>query len=175
PSLHLATAFLLVLFATRNRTPRAIACLYLACTMGATLAFEHYVIDLIVGVPFACAVAAAANRRFRFAIPYLGIVLVWLFLIRLDTPFLIQHTYLLRLFAFLTASIGIYEIHSAWTLRQPVRTRSNREPDGLLFHAKDEGLFCMTKGHESNDIEQDGLHVERKSLKDTSELSNRQS
>src|SRR2546427_1939208 len=47
PSLHVATALLFVLFADENRVLRCFAWIYLAGTVAATLAFEHYLIDLI--------------------------------------------------------------------------------------------------------------------------------
>lgn len=76
PSLHMATAVLLVLFTGRNRWLLAFALLFLAGTVAATLAFEHYVIDLVVAVPFACFAAELARGRIIPAIKYLGLVLV---------------------------------------------------------------------------------------------------
>jgi hypothetical protein len=54
PSLHVATAVLLVLFARRNRWLLSVSLFFLAATVAATLALEHNVIDLVVAVPFAC-------------------------------------------------------------------------------------------------------------------------
>ena len=99
PSLHVATALLLVLFAGQNKILRALAWAYLALTVAATLAFEHYVIDLIVAVPFACFIAAAAERRVRQACYLLMTVLGWLIAIRFTTPALIANPYLLRILA----------------------------------------------------------------------------
>src|SRR5258708_9773358 len=53
PSLHVATALLLVLFTGRNRLLLPGAVLFLAGTVAATIAFGHYVIRLVVAVPFA--------------------------------------------------------------------------------------------------------------------------
>jgi len=45
PSLHVSTALLFLLFAGESRVRRCMAWAYLAGSVGATLAFEHYMID----------------------------------------------------------------------------------------------------------------------------------
>ena len=44
-SLHVSTALLFLLFAGESRVRRCMAWAYLAGSVGATLAFEHYMID----------------------------------------------------------------------------------------------------------------------------------
>jgi hypothetical protein len=107
PSLHVTTALLLLLFTARNMAMRMIAWIYLAGTVLGTLAFEHYLIDLIVAVPFACFAASAAQRRFGTATAYLIVVLGWMLVIRLDTPLLLAHPYFLRAGVLLTVWMGI--------------------------------------------------------------------
>ena len=113
PSLHFATAFLLVLFSGTSRVLRAIAWAYLAGTAAATLAFEHYVIDLVVGVPFACFVAALAHRRVREAAGYLGVVAAWLGSIRFAAPALVHHPTLLRCLVVLTLGLAMKAVLAA--------------------------------------------------------------
>src|SRR5439155_25160554 len=72
PSLHLATAVLLIHFAGRSRVMRGFAWVYLAGTAAATIALEHYVIDLVVGVPFAYFAIWVAERDYRRALANLA-------------------------------------------------------------------------------------------------------
>jgi hypothetical protein len=114
PSLHVATALLLVLFTGRNRWLLSVALLFLAGTVAATLTFEHYVIDLVVAVPFACFAVELAYGRVVPALKYLGVVLAWLELIRFASSGLIQHPWGLRLVALLTISLGIRAVAAQW-------------------------------------------------------------
>ncbi len=70
PSCHLAAA-LLVLWNLRGarRYVRAMAGGYLACVVVTTLGFgEHYLIDLVVAVPYALAIQAACTRVVPFIV-----------------------------------------------------------------------------------------------------------
>jgi hypothetical protein len=110
PSLHVATALLFVFFSGTNRLLRALAWLYLTATVAATLAFEHYVIDLVVAVPFACCATLSARGKVSHALSCLAVVLVWLLAIRFATPVLTAHPALLRIGALLTvlsAALGM--------------------------------------------------------------------
>ena len=110
PSLHLATALLFVFFSGGNRVLCALAWLYLAATVAATLAFEHYVIDLVVAVPFACCATLLTRGKVRQALSCLAAVLVWLLAIRFATPALTAHPAFLRILAFVTilsAALGM--------------------------------------------------------------------
>jgi hypothetical protein len=114
PSLHVATALLIVLFNGRNRWLLSVSVLFLAGTVAATLAFEHYVIDLVVAVPFACFVVEAAHGRLIQTIKYLGIVLVWLGLIRFAWPGLIRHPWGLRSMALFSILLGVQTLVVQW-------------------------------------------------------------
>jgi hypothetical protein len=107
PSLHLTTALIFVLFAGNNRVLRCIAWIYLGGTAAATLAFEHYLIDLIVAVPFACFATCVADRKIKVAMGYFALVLAWLLAIRFATPTLIAYPFELRILAVATVSLPI--------------------------------------------------------------------
>lgn len=114
PSLHLATAVALVLFNKRNRSLLWLSLAFLVGTIAATLAFEHYVIDLVVGVPFACFAVELAYGRLVLSASYLGFVLVWLGLIRFDSAGLVGHPWLLRFMTVFTVSLGIRSVLLRW-------------------------------------------------------------
>jgi PAP2 superfamily len=114
PSLHVATALLLVLFSGRNRWLLSIALLFLAGTVAATLAFEHYVVDLVVAVPFACFVVELAHARVIPAMKYLLVVLLWLGLIRLASQDLIRYPWVLRFLTLFTVLLGIHAVALQW-------------------------------------------------------------
>ena len=122
PSLHIATAFLLVLFTGRNRWLLSIGVLFLAGTVAATLAFEHYVVDLIVAVPFACFALELAYGRFVQAFKYLGVVFAWLGLIRFASLTLIQHPWGLRVAALFSIWLGIRAVAAQWKQRRSAET-----------------------------------------------------
>lgn len=114
PSLHLATALSLVLFNKRNRWLLLLSLAFLMGTIAATLAFEHYVIDLVVGIPFACFAVELAYGRLVLSASYLGSVLVWLGFIRFASASLIGHPWLLRFMAVFTVSLGIRAVLFRW-------------------------------------------------------------
>jgi len=105
PSLHLATAVILVHFAGSNRFVRWFSWLYLACTAAATIAFEHYVIDLVVGVPYAYFAIRLAQRDYQRAFRNLAMVLVWLAAIRFATPQLVAWPLLIQAMVIATLAI----------------------------------------------------------------------
>ena len=117
PSLHVATALLFVFFAGKGWILRSIAWLYLAGTVAATLAFEHYVIDLVVAAPFACFAARLAERRIRPAVANLAAVLAWMLAIRWATPVLLIYPAVLRILVL--ATVGCVFVPTA-TRRRPV-------------------------------------------------------
>lgn len=114
PSLHVATAFLLVLFSARKRWLLSISLFFLTATVAATLALEHYVIDLVVAVPFACFALELACGMVIRAAKHLAVVLAWLSLIRFAWPGLIQHPWALRLIALSTVTLGIRAVALRW-------------------------------------------------------------
>ena len=106
PSLHFATALLLVMFA-EGKSRRILALLYAGATALATLTTgEHYVIDLVAAVPFACAARSLARANFKLAGLNIAAVLAWLFAIRFATPVMTAHPYLLRALALMTLASG---------------------------------------------------------------------
>jgi hypothetical protein len=114
PSLHVATALLLVLFNGHKRWLLSIAVLFLAGTVAATLALEHYLVDLVVAVPFACFAAEMAYGRVIGTIKYLGLVFVWLGLIRFASPVLLHHPWALRLLAVFSVLLGVRAVTVQW-------------------------------------------------------------
>ena len=65
PSFHVATAFVLVLFAP-GKVWRGVSLAFLAATALATLsAGEHYAIDLVAGLAFGCFAASVEYRNVR--------------------------------------------------------------------------------------------------------------
>ncbi len=116
PSLHIATAFVLVLFAP-GKLWRAVSLAFLAGTALATLSTgEHYFIDLIPGLVFGCFAASVGHRRVRNALLYLGVVLAWSFTVRFDYLFLIAHPGLLRTCAILTVALAVFAVFKEWRL-----------------------------------------------------------
>jgi hypothetical protein len=108
PSLHFSTALMLVLLA-KSRFWRVVAWVFLIGTGLATLTTgEHYVIDLVVAITFACFATAVACRRFGFALCHLGLVVGWAIAIRTAGSLLVLHPGWLRLFGAATVAIGIH-------------------------------------------------------------------
>jgi hypothetical protein len=127
PSLHVSTALLFLLFAGKSRVRRGIAWSYLAGTVGATLAFEHYLIDVIVAVPFACFAALAAEGKFRKALSNFALVLAWLLAIRFATPALVAYPIVLRTLALATVGFATYSM----TNRKPSASAEVSQPVSL--------------------------------------------
>jgi hypothetical protein len=114
PSLHMSTAFLLLIFA-RTRAGRYLAGVYALAIAAATITTgEHYLIDLIVGLPFACFTAAVAHRRFRMAAAHLGVVLAWMGALRGAGPSIASHPLPLRMAALATLSIAAFAAVTFW-------------------------------------------------------------
>jgi hypothetical protein len=137
PSLHVSTALLFAFFAGRNRGLRWIAFMYVAGTALATLAFEHYVIDLIVAAPFACFVARIAEGNIRKAAGHIAIVLAWMIAIRYATPTLVQWPAILRILALCTVGWAGFSMagRRPWTL-------------GAVQLAPDLGYAAAAAGHD---------------------------
>jgi hypothetical protein len=115
PSLHIATALVLLLFAP-TRAWRGVSLLFLAGTAAATLSTgEHYVIDLIAGLAFGCFAASIGYRRFRNALVSLAVVFFWSLAVRLQHNFLVAHPGVLRLFAASTVVMAISGVIRQWS------------------------------------------------------------
>lgn len=115
PSLHISTALLLFLF-SRGRFWKSVSFVFFVATALATLATgEHYVIDLIVGLPFACLVHAAAHRKFGGSALWAAVIILWLLAIRIGAEGLVDHSIALRTAVILTivAVVWYYQFQSA--------------------------------------------------------------
>jgi hypothetical protein len=139
PSLHVATALLFVFFSGRNRWLGGIAWLYVALTVAATLAFEHYVIDLVVAVPFACCATLATRGKVRHALACLAVVLLWLVGIRFRTPELAAYPALLRILALATVASASLGMTAGMTAGQAAISSRERQP-------------CVPEGSQSSAI-----------------------
>jgi hypothetical protein len=116
PSLHIVWALMLFWW-TRGQALwlRAAASLFLFFTLLATLGLgEHYVVDLIVAVPFSLAVApvfAAVNREGRWnpgaSATGAGLVALWFVLIRTCITVLLAQPWLILVLSVLTLAIPL--------------------------------------------------------------------
>lgn len=116
PSLHVATAFVLVLFAPRWRW-RAVALLFFAGTVLATVSTgEHYAIDLVPGLAFGCFAACIGHKKPRLACWFLAAVLCWSLAVRFLPATLIAHPVLLRAAAMLTVAAAGWAVCQMWSV-----------------------------------------------------------
>jgi hypothetical protein len=114
PSLHVATAFVFVLFAP-GKFWRAVSLAFLLGTGLATLSTgEHYVIDLVAGLAFGCFAACVGHRKLPSALLYLGVVLCWSLSIRFGYSFLIAHPMLLLFMVALTIALSARSVFVEW-------------------------------------------------------------
>ena len=117
PSLHLATALLLVLTAGSRRL-RFFSLVFFAATAMATLSEgEHYVIDLVAGLAFGCFAASAGKLRLGRALHYLTLALAWSLGIRFGFNWLVVHPSFVRLFAAFTMTIAVHAVWAEWRVR----------------------------------------------------------
>ena len=115
PSLHVATAFVFVLFA-RGRLWKMISLAFLLGTALATISTgEHYLIGLVSGLAFGCFAANVGYRRIMKSLLYLGGVLAWSLAIRFDSAFLIDHPGVVQSFAALTVALAIHAVFTEWS------------------------------------------------------------
>ena len=114
PSLHTAWA-ILILWSLRftSRLIRIAAVVFLVLTLMATLGFgEHYLIDLVVAVPFAMGVQAASTRQFAYGAGWFAITVVWSAYLRWMLPALPLST--ASAWALLLATLALPWSHLAW-------------------------------------------------------------
>jgi len=88
PSLHLSWALVLWWRSAGLRVwTRAVFAFFLVCTAVATLGLgEHYLIDLVVAVPYTMAIEAAFCRKWIAAAAAAAMVFLWLALLRFAIP-----------------------------------------------------------------------------------------
>ncbi len=114
PSLHVATAFVFVLFAP-GRVWKAVAVAFLTGTVMATLATgEHYFIDLIPGLAFGVFAASVGLQRYRQALGFLGVVLAWSLTVRFGSSLLIASPFLTRSLALVTVTPVVLVLWKEW-------------------------------------------------------------
>ncbi|HEY1648147.1 MAG TPA: phosphatase PAP2 family protein [Terracidiphilus sp.] len=125
PSLHVATALVLVSFAP-SKLWRAIALAFLAVTCLATLSTgEHYVIDLIPGLAFGSFAASIGFGRRRRALAFLGLVCCWSLAVRFAYLFLIAKPIAIKGCAVVTVILAALEVFIDWGARSaPVPVRA---------------------------------------------------
>jgi hypothetical protein len=114
PSLHVATAVLLVMV-SEGRWWRTAACVFLIATVLATLATgEHYILDLVPGFVFGCFAANVGFCRWRRAAMYFAVTLSWSIAVRFAFGWLMTHPEILRLAVVVTLIVAIHGIFLEW-------------------------------------------------------------
>lgn len=114
PSMHVASALILVLFAGPSRGLRAFSILFLIGTCFGTVLGEHYFVDWAGSIPFACFAVAVGLREKRKAAIYLIVTLALLLLIRFAGPILVEHRWIFRLLVVAMLGIGVEAVYRAW-------------------------------------------------------------
>jgi PAP2 superfamily len=123
PSLHMATALVLVFFAP-GKLWRAVALAFLAATGLATLSTgEHYLIDLVPGLAFGAFAASVGLGRYRQAVGFLAVACSWTLAVRFEPQFLIAHPLVLEASAALTVLAAILAVYKEWRAPQQVGSR----------------------------------------------------
>jgi len=106
PSVHTSTALLLLWFCGQRRYAYPLAALNLVGTLLATLASgEHYLIDLVVAVPFAAAVYQASGDQWKKAAIRLAATGAWMAALRWGSPWVTASPVLLGIACLLTVSV----------------------------------------------------------------------
>jgi hypothetical protein len=124
PSLHVATAFVFVLFAP-GKLWRAVSLVFLTATCMATLSTgEHYVIDLIPGITFGTFAASVGLKKYRRALVFLGVTGCWSVGVRLGYPFLIEHPMVTRSCAALTLLFAAWAVGKEWSVHSEPASNS---------------------------------------------------
>ncbi len=125
PSLHVATAFLFVLFARRVFW-RGAASVFLLGTILSTLSTgEHFVVDLIPGLTFGCFAVSVADGKWRPAFVHFFTLGLWSVGIRFRYAVLLSHPYALRFFAWITVLIAAHAVLIAWNLLPALPTSTD--------------------------------------------------
>ncbi len=114
PSLHVGTAFLMLLFAP-GKLWKCVAFTFLALTCLATISTgEHYVIDLIPGFAFGAFAAAVGARNLKQSVLFLSTCLAWSLTMRLASGILIAYPFVARSFAGVTIALAVYALFTQW-------------------------------------------------------------
>jgi len=142
PSLHVATAFLFLIFA-RHVFWRVAASVFLLGTILSTLSTgEHFVVDLIAGLTFGCFAGAVAHCRWQPAFVYLLILGSWSAAIRFGYAVLLAHPYALRFCALITVLIAVHAVLVVWNIvpTLPELTDSPLKLDEVENGSREAGL-----------------------------------
>lgn len=116
PSLHVATAFLFLLFApTRFWKLFATAFLILTC-LAIFSTGEHYVIDLVPGLAFGAFAVGVGSKNVRQASVFLGIALAWSLLMRFGASILIAYPFITRSLVATTLAAPAFALWQYWKL-----------------------------------------------------------
>ena len=114
PSLHVATAFVLLLLAP-GKLWKTVAFAFLALTCLATLSTgEHYVIDLVPGLAFGAFAAAVGSKDIKQASLFLSTVLAWSLVVRFASSILIAHPFVTRSAVALTIALAVFALWKQW-------------------------------------------------------------
>jgi hypothetical protein len=114
PSLHMGTAFVLLLFAAGRRT-RAVALLFLLATAAATISTgEHYCIDLVPGLAFGAYAAFAGAGDLRQALFFLAIVASWSLSVRFAGGWILASPMFLRSLEVATIACASWAAYVIW-------------------------------------------------------------
>jgi len=123
PSLHVGTAFLLLLYAP-GKLWKFVALVFFALTCLAIFSTgEHYVIDVIPGLAFGAFAAGAGARNIRHSLIFLGTALAWSLVMRFASFNLIAHPFVTRSFALVTLALAGFVLWFWWKTLMP-----NTEP-----------------------------------------------
>ncbi len=133
PSLHIATALVLVLFAP-GKLWRGVALAFLFATGLATLSTgEHYLIDLVPGLAFGAFAASVGLVRYRQAAGFFGLACAWTLTVRFAAHLFIGSPLLLRAFVALTVLAVTAALVREWrTQPQPQEASGTMEPQAVL-------------------------------------------
>jgi hypothetical protein len=114
PSLHMGTAFVLLLFAAGRRT-RTVALLFLLAPAAATISTgEHYCIDLVPGLAFGAYAGFAGAGHLRRALLFLAIVLSWSLSVRFAGGWIMASPMILRSLETATIACASCAVYVMW-------------------------------------------------------------
>jgi hypothetical protein len=119
PSLHVGTAFLLLIYAP-GKLWKAVAVVFFAATCLATLSTgEHYVIDLVPGLAFGAFAAGVGARNWFQSSLFLGTALAWSLTMRFASSILIAYPFLTRSLAVITVVMAGWALWMQWRALAP--------------------------------------------------------
>jgi hypothetical protein len=130
PSLHIATALVLVLFAP-GKLWRGVALAFFFATGMATLSTgEHYLIDLVPGLAFGAFAGSIGLARYRQAVAFLALACTWTLSVRFAAFFFLAHPLVLQSFAALTVVAAAAAVVAEW------RTQPQPQPASATLEAQ---------------------------------------